>query len=234
VIGWGIGLALTGVAYGSIANSVDSFVRDNKALADMLAPSGGGSLTDSYFANSFGILALVGTGFAIQSALRLRTEESLLRAEPVLATGLSRRRWAISHLTVAFAGSVIMLVVAGLAVGVGYALGGGDLASLPRLLGAAVVYVPAMWLLVGLTAALVGLAPRAAPTAWAVLAVCLVVGLLGKVLDLPRWLMTSSPFQHVPALPAATLSVLPLVVLTVIAAGLTWAGLEGIARRDIG
>ena len=60
------------------------------------------------------------------------------------------------------------------------------------------------------------------------------VGLLGKVLGLPRWLMTSSPFQHVPALPAATVSAVPLVVLTVIAAGLTWAGLDGIARRDIG
>ena len=234
VIGWCVGLALTGVGYGSIANSVDSFVRDNKALAEMFAPSGGGSLTDSYFANSFGMLALVGTGFAVQSVLRLRTEEALLRAEPVLATPVSRRRWAISHLAVAFAGSVIMLVVAGLAVALGYGLGGGDLASLPRLLGAAVVYLPATWLLVGFTAALVGLAPRAAPAAWAVLALCLVVGLLGKVLGLPHWLMTISPFQHVPALPAATLSVLPLVVLTVVAAGLTWAGLEGIARRDIG
>src|ERR1019366_4323581 len=73
LIGWSIGLLFTGVAYGSIANSGDSFVRDNKALADILAPAGGGSL-----ATSFGILALVGTGFAIQSTLRLRTEEMSL------------------------------------------------------------------------------------------------------------------------------------------------------------
>jgi ABC-2 type transport system permease protein len=179
-------------------------------------------------------LALVGTGFAVQSTLRLRTEELSLHAEPLLATPVSRWQWAMSHLTVAFGGSVVVLAVAGLSVGVGYSLGGGDLTLLPHLIGAAVVYAPAMWLLVGLTVALVGLAPRAAAATWAVLALCLVIGLLGKALKLPGWLMTISPFQHVPQLPAADLSVLPLVVLTAIAAVLTWAGLSGLRRRDIG
>ena len=234
LIGWSTGLFLTGVAFGSIANSVDDFVRDNKALADVLAPAGGGSLTDSYLATSFGILALIGTGFAVQSTLRSRAEEMSLHAEPLLATPLARWRWAMSHLTVAFGGSVIVLFSGGLAVAVGYGFGGGDLTVLPELLGAAVVYSPAMWLLVGLTVALVGLAPRGAVATWAVLAVCLIIGLLGKALDLPAWLMTISPFQNVPQLPAADLSVLPLVALTGIAAALTWAGLSGLRRRDIG
>ena len=234
LIGWSIGLFFAGLAYGGITNSVDSFVRDNKALADMLAPEGAASLADSYLATSFGILALIGTGFAVQSALRLRTEETSLHAEPVLATPLARWRWATSHLTVAVGGSVIVLVVAGLAVGVGYGAGGGDLTRLPGLIGAALVYAPALWLLVGIAVALVGLAPRAAGATWAVLAGCFVVGLLGKVLKLPGWVMTASPFQHVPRLPATTLSLLPLIVLTAIAAGLTVAGLVGLGRRDIG
>lgn len=234
LIGWSVGLLVTGMAFGSIANNVDDFVRDNKALADALVPAGGDSLTDSYLATCCGILALVGTGFAIQSTLRLRSEEMSLRAEPMLATPLSRWRWAMSHLTVAFGGSVIMLVVAGLAVGASYGVGGGDLTLLPGLVGAAVAYAPAMWLLVGLTVAFIGLAPRGAGAIWAVLAGCLVVGLLGEVLDLPGWMATISPFQHVPRLPAADLSVLPLAVLTAIAASLTWAGLSGLRRRDIG
>jgi len=234
LIGWSVGLLCAGLGYGSMANSVDSFVRNNKALTDVLASAGGGSLTDSYLATSFGFLALVGTGFAVQSTLRLRTEELSLHAEPLLATPVSRWRWAMSHLTVAFGGSVVVLAVAGLSVGVGYSLGGGDLTLLPRLIGAAVVYAPAMWLLVGLTVALVGLTPRAAVAIWAVLAICLVLGLLGKALKLPGWLMTISPFQHVPQLPAADLNVLPLVVLTALAAALTWAGLSGLHRRDIG
>jgi ABC-2 type transport system permease protein len=38
----------------------------------------------------------------------------------------------------------------------------------------------------------------------------------------------------VPQLPAASLSLLPLVVMSAIAAGLTLIGLTGLRRRDIG
>ena len=234
LVGWSIGVLFTGVAYGSIANSIDDFIGDNQALADMVARARGASLTDSYLATSFGLLALAGAGFAIQSTLRLRSEETSLRAEPVLATPVSRRRWAMSHLTVAFGGSVIVLAVAGLAMGLSYGVVSGDLSVVPRLLGAAVAYAPAIWLLVGLTVVLVGWRPRWVVATWAVLAVCFVVGLLGELLDLPEWVMTVSPFEHVPQLPAADLTVLPLVILTAIAAGLTCAGLAGLRRRDIG
>ena len=159
MIGWGAGVLLTGVAYGSIANSIDNFVRDNKALADMFG-AGGASLTDSYLATSMRILALVGSGFVIQSTLRIRAEETQLHAEPVLATPVSRQRWAMSHLLVAVGGSVVLLAIAGLAVGISYGLVGGGIAVVPGLLGDALVYTPAMWLMVGLTFALIGLVPR--------------------------------------------------------------------------
>ncbi len=87
-------ILLTGVAYGSIADSINDFVKDNQALADIIAAQGGGSLADSYLAMSFRVLALVGAGFAIQSTLRLRSEETSLHAEQILATAVSRVRWA--------------------------------------------------------------------------------------------------------------------------------------------
>ncbi len=234
LIGWSVGVLVAGIAYGSIANTIDDFVGDNQALADMFARAGGVSLTDSYLATSFKVLALLGTGFALQSALRVRSEETALRAEPVLATPVSRWRWAMSHLSVAFGGSVVVLILAGLSVGLSYGVVGGGLGVVPRLLGAAVLYAPAMWLLVGLAVALVGLVPRWVVTAWAALAVCFVVGMLGVLLDLPTWLMNLSPFEHVPQLPAGDLTVGPELLLTVIASGLTLAGLAGLRRRDVG
>jgi ABC-2 type transport system permease protein len=234
LIGWSVGLLVAGVAYGSIAPSVDAFIGANKALADMMARAGGASLIDSYLATSFRVMALAGTGFAIQSVLRLRAEEISMRAEPVLATPVSRIRWAASHLAVAFSGSVIVLAVAGLATGVSYAVAGGGLIVVPRALGAALVYAPAMWLLVGLTVAIVGFAPGGVVTSWVVLAVCFVIGFLGTLLPIPHWLNDLSPFEHVPQLPAVGLTVLPLVVLTVIAAVFTLGGLFSLRRRDIG
>lgn len=233
LVGWGLGVLVTGIAYGSIAPNIDAFVRDNKTLAELFAGPGGASLTDSYLATSFRIMALLGSGFAIQSVLRLRSEETSFRAEPVLATPVSRRRWASSHLTIAVAGSVVMLVVAGLATGLSYGLVGGDLSIVPRDASAALVYAPAMWVLIGLTMALIGLTPRASGVAWGILGVCFLIGFLGSVLRLPHWLERASPFERVPRLPAEHLSVLPLVVITAIAAGLTLAGLAGLRSRDL-
>ena len=234
LVGWSTGVLLAGVAYGSIANSIESFVHDNKALTDVLAKAGGASLTDSYLATSFGILALAGTGFAIQSALRLRSEETSMRAEALLATPVSRRQWAMSHLAMAFGGSVIVLVVAGLSVGLSDAAVTRDFGVVPQLLGAALAYVPAMWLMVAVAVALVGLAPRLVNATWAFLAVCFVIALLGELLDLPQWLMDVSPFEHVPQIPAADLTILPLAVLTAVAVSLTALGLVGLGARDIG
>jgi ABC-2 type transport system permease protein len=91
-----------------------------------------------------------------------------------------------------------------------------------------------MWLMVGLTIALVGLVPRWAGASWAILAACVVAGFLGAVLHLPSWLQNLSPFERVPQLPAQSLTLLPLVVISAVAAGFTLAGLFGLRRRDIG
>jgi ABC-2 type transport system permease protein len=180
------------------------------------------------------MVALVATGFAIGSALRVRSEETSMRAELILATPVSRWRFAVSHLTVAYAGSVILLAVTGLATGLSYGLAGGSMQDVPRLFVAAVVHAPAMWIMVGLAIALDGLVPRWAGVSWMILAACIVVGFLGSVLGLPGWLQDLSPFQQVPQLPAASLSLLPLVVMSAVAAGLTLIGLTGLRRRDIG
>jgi ABC-2 type transport system permease protein len=233
LIGWGLGVLVIGIAYGSIAPSIDALVGHNKELAKLMAGVGGGSLTDSYLSTSFRIMALIATGFAIQSALRLRSEETSLHAEPLLATPLSRWRWSASHLAVAITGSVIMLVIAGLATALSYGLVGGDMSSVARVAGAAVVYVPALWAMIGLTLLLVGLVPRGSGASWAVLAVCVLIGFLGPVLNLPTWLEEASPFEHLPQLPAQRLSALPLVVISSLATGLMLAGLVGLRSRDI-
>ncbi len=227
-------MLFTGVAYGSIADSIDQFVKDNKALADIIAAQGGGTLADSYLAMSFRILALVAAGFAIQSALRLRSEETSLHAESILATAVSRVRWAAGHLSVAFGGTLVVLAVAALSVGISDAAVTGDAHVVATSIGVAFAYAPALWVVVGLTVALVGLVPRAAAGAWGFLTLCFVIGMLGQLLDLPTWVEDVSPFQHVPQLPAADLTVVPLLALTAVAVALTGAGLWGLRRRDIG
>ena len=118
VVGWTIGIVVTGVAYGSIVNSIASFVRDNEALADMLVGGSGADLHDAYLATSTRVVALATAGLALQAMVRLRTEETALRAEPMLAAAVSRRRWLLSQLAVAALGAIVGLVATGLSIGV--------------------------------------------------------------------------------------------------------------------
>ena len=234
LIGWTSGLLVLAVAYGWITDSINEFVKDNKALTDIIAAQGHGSLAEQYVAMSFRILALITAGYAIQSALRPRSEETATHAEQVLATPVSRTRFASSHLFVAFGGTALVLALEGMTFGALAAATTGDSAAIARAVIAALAFVPAVWLTIGMTTALFGLVPRASALAWAYLALCFVIGMFGQLLDLPQWVANLSPFQHVPAYPAADLSVLPLAVLTALAAATTALGIAGLRRRDIG
>jgi len=231
--GWSAGLFFAGLSYGSLGDAIEDLVRDNDALTELLTTGGGASLTDSFFGTALLVLALIASGYAIASAQRLRVEETTQLVEPLLATAVSRSEWAASHLIVALTGSIVVLGAAGLGAGAAFAIVSSDASQLPRLFVAALVHVPAIWVLVGLTAALFGLAPRAVLAAWVGLGLCLVIGMLGDVLNLPSWLTAVSPFEHTPQLPAADLTVGPLAIMVAIAAGLVTLGLAAFGRRDL-
>jgi ABC-2 type transport system permease protein len=183
---------------------------------------------------SLRILALVGAAFAIQSALRVRSEETSGHADAVLATPVSRTRWAASHLAIAYGGTLVVLFLVGASFGLADAAVTGDTSAIWQAIVGSLAFAPAVWVLVGLTAAIVGLAPRATMLPWAALVGCFVIGMFGQLLDLAASIQDLSPFQHVPQYPATELRALPLLALTALAAGLTALGLAGLRRRDIG
>lgn len=235
VIGWTAGVAVLAAAYGSIADSINDFVKDNKGLTDIIAAQGAGTLEQQYLAMSFRILALVAAGFAIQSALRVRSEETSGHAEPVLATAVSRLRFAWSHLAIAFGATAALLALTGLTFGLLDAAVTGDTIVIGRSLLGELLYAPAVWVMIAFTVLLVGLVPRLATALpWALLAVCFTIGFFGRLLDLPQWFSDLSPFQHVPQYPAGSVAALPLVVLLALVVALTTLGLVGLRRRDVG
>jgi ABC-2 type transport system permease protein len=233
-LGWAAGAFAIGVAYGSIGNSVKDLLDTSSQLEDVFIRSGG-DLVDAFFATTSTVGALIAGGFAVQATLRLRSDEARGIAEPLLATALSRARWAGSHIVVAFVGGAALTAIAGLGTGAAYALQGGSADDIGRLTWAGLVQAPAVWVVGGLAVAAHGLLPRAsAAIAWTALAGCVVVSFMGPLLGLPDWVSGLSPYDHVPNLPAADLSVAPLVGLAAIAAALVGVGLLALRRRDIG
>jgi ABC-2 type transport system permease protein len=235
LIGWTIGMAAGGGAMGGAAKGIQNAFNVNQKVADMLSRLGGSkALADAYLAAVFGIVGLVVAAYPVQVSLRLRAEESAGRVEPLLATPVGRLRWAASHLVFALLGTALLLAVAGLAAGLAYGVQAHDTGhQVGRLLAAAMVQLPAAWVLAGLAVALFGLVPRLTSLSWAALIVCLLVLDLGALLGLSQWVLDVSPFAHLPKLPGV-FSATPLVWLTGVAVVLGAAGLAGFRRRDIG
>jgi polyether ionophore transport system permease protein len=227
------GVFVLGAMYGSILGDVADMVADIDALQEALAKLGGGSMAVAFASSVMVVIAVVASVHVVMAALRPRAEEGAGRAEPLLATGLSRTRWAASHLTMAAAGGTVVLALGGLGFGLAGAAATGDGGLVGDLLTAALAYAPALWLTAGLALALYGWVPRATAAAWLVPVYGFVVGYLGEILRFPGWLKDLSPYGHVPRLPAAEMSWPPLLVLTAIAAALTALGLAGLRRRDL-
>ncbi|RKS71896.1 ABC-2 type transport system permease protein [Actinomadura pelletieri DSM 43383] len=250
--GWLAGFAALGVVYGALGNGVEDMVADNPELKEIFTKmgaersssiEGGGrgledggqsAIIDAYFASVMSTVGLIVAAYAVSAALRLRTEEAAQRAEPLLATATGRLRWASSHGVFAALGSAAALAVTGAAAGLTHGLNSGDVGGeLPRVFGAAMAQLPAVWLVGAIALALFGLAPRfTAGGAWAAVGLFALITMFGPSLDMSSWALDVSPFTHVPKI-GQDFAVLPLLWLAAIAAALTALGMAGFRRRDL-
>lgn len=232
---WLLGLTGFGAAFGAVGESAEDLVSGNDGVQQMLdrmAPDAG--ILDLYTTFLMAIIGIAAAGYTVQALLRMRAEEVTGRLEPVLATGVGRRQWLATHVVIAAAGTTTILALSGLAGGLVHAGMAGSWAGVGDLLAAALVQVPAALALGGFVVALFGLLPRwSGPLAWAALAVALVMGQLGSLLDLPQWALDISPFTHVPRVPAEAFSVTPVIWLLLAAVALGAVGFAAFRRRDL-
>ncbi|MFD8805421.1 ABC transporter permease [Streptomyces sp. NPDC059597] len=228
LFGWGVGFFLAGVVYGGLTQGATAMMGDNEGVRRILERMGGRSgAEDAFLSAMTGMLGLVAALYIVSSVLRLASEETSGRAEPVLACAVSRLRWAASHLTISFAGSTALMLLASLGFMAGY--GGRPLA----LLASCLIQLPAIWTLGALTVLLHGVLPRASALSWTAAGATLLLGWIGPALNAPRPLLDLSPYAHLPKLPSAPMEWGPVAALLGVTVVLTCAGLTGIRRRDL-
>jgi ABC-2 type transport system permease protein len=235
--GWSAGFLAGGLAIGVVAESIRQLIGVSGEVDKALRQIGGQSaLTNAYLASCMSLFGLLAAAYAVSATLRLRSEETAERAEPLLAAAVGRRRWAGSHLLVVAGCTAVTLLAAGLGVGIGYGLASSDVSGqLPGLLGAGLAQLPAALAVAAVAVVAIGVLPGwSMPIGWAALAVCGFIGIFGPALSLSQGVLDISPFTHVPRLPGGAFSVTPLAWLCAAVLVLTAAGLAGLRRRDIG
>ncbi|MBF6161701.1 ABC transporter permease [Nocardia cyriacigeorgica] len=230
---WCGGVFALGVAYGSFADSIEQYLADNPAIAAYL-PGGVEDAVDSYLTLTISITSLLAAAYGVAAVLRARTEEVAGRADTVLSAPIGRGRWLASHLAVVLPGTALVTLAGGFGAGVSYGITTGDPAQPGRLAVTALVYLPAVWVIVAVAVAGFGWIPKgAAVLAWAVFAYCVVVLLFSAAFDLPGWFGDGSPFRHTPQAPLEETAMGSSAALLSVAVLLLAAGFAGFRRRDV-
>jgi ABC-2 type transport system permease protein len=190
--------------------------------------------TDAFFTYLVFVMVFPIAMYAIMATLRMRADEAEGTAEMILTTSVNRGRWAASHLAFGIGAPVILLVILGFGFGLGSGIQSGDLSgNIARMLRLTISLVPAVWVIVGITMAAIGLLGRGSTViGWTALAVGILTEIIVKMKLLPEWLfLVLSPFAHVN--PYFRPSAITFVGLTLLAAVLVTLGFYGLKRRDL-
>lgn len=230
---WTLATAAFGVVFGAIAPGFGDLL-DHGAAREMLERLGGrGGSTDTMIATLLSVIAILIPFFAVSVISHSGSDESDGRTEAVLATATSRSRLFWSTVIVALAGSLWLLLVTGVFLWIGFGAAGAPAGSHPgQIVPAALTWTPAVWLVSALAAVL--LAVRRAGLGYVLPAACLVITLVGELLQAPGWVTGISPYAHIPLMPTEPFDLTPVLVLTAIAAAVLVGAWGWFRRRDIG
>ena len=231
IIGWTLTILLSALMFGSVIEAMTDLMADASGSVTSLLRGTG---IDALLSMLTALIAMVTTAFAIQTAVSLRGDEASGIIEPQLAGAVSRAHWAGERLLIPGLGSAFLLVIGGGCMGAAHGASNGDPGQAGRLALAALAYWPAVMIFVGISVALFGWLPRLAiPLSWGVLAAMWFVLLVGDALHLPSWLLDLLPFSATPYLPLEPLTWTPLILMSLTAAALVWAGIGRFSRRDV-
>lgn len=235
MIAWLIGMFALGASYGSIMGDIEEFVASSEFYSAIIGMSDRFTTAEMFVSMVTSILALCAIVPVLVAALKPYGEEKEGRTEHTLSRVVSRYRYLAGYTVLAFAVSILTQCMT--AVGIYAAAAAvlsepGDL-TLGYLLKANLVYVPAIWVMIGLAVLLVGALPKAAPVIWAYFGFTAFAMFIGRLPDLlPTWMNKLTPLGYVPQLPMDDINYGKLAVLTVFAGVLTVVGLVCYGRRD--
>lgn len=231
MLAWSAGMLVMGVTYGSVLDKIDTFVSGNEMIQKILSAAGDYDIASNYIVLVFAVGALLAAVPVISILHKIRTEEKQGRLDQLFSKSVPREKMLLSYLILAFLESVAALVL--LAAGLYGAAQGTGMVELGALMKDALVYLPALWVMIGLCTLLIGAFPKLVPLIWVVFAFSFMMTYFGALFDFPDWAHKLSPFGNIPQLPVQEFSVVPLVVMTLLAVVLAVTGVIRYRQRDI-
>jgi ABC-2 type transport system permease protein len=234
IIAWAIGVFLISAAFGAVMGDMETYFADMELLqAFFLAQDPDYSMTEQFIALLMAIMSLFCAIPAAITVLKLRGEENKNRAEHFFGRAVSRTQVLGTYVLLAVLVSVVMQLLVALGLwSVGAAVME-DAMTFETVFNSALVYLPALWIVIALAVLLLGVAPKAVGLVWFYVIYCFIVVYLGGVLEFPEWVRNLSIFEFVPQIPLDDLTFRPLIMMTLGSVAAVFLGFLGYNKRDI-
>jgi len=234
IIAWLIGMFYFGLMYGAVMDFMADFIENNEFFQQLLPPTSEYEPVVMFLSMLMLIMSIMGTVPVLMAILKLRTEEKSGRLEQLLAKPVGRTKLLSSYLIIAFITSFLVLFLSAFGLWGASAI---MMDEVPFSLGLSLqiifVFLPAIWLMLGLAVFLIGFLPKLVNLVYLYLGFSLFVVYLGGVLNLPDWMRMLSPFGYIPQLPVDDVRIHVLIIISIIALILGLSGWFGYKRRDM-
>jgi ABC-2 type transport system permease protein len=228
MIFWAIGLLALGASYGSVMGQAQSFLETIQTMMP--------SVTDvrMFIVMITMITALVSVIPSMAFILRIGGEEKNGRYEQIFAGSVSRHRMMSAHLTFALVQSFLMMFAAMFGLwAASYAVMSTPI-PFGEMFGAFMVYLPAAWVMIGLSALVVSLTPkRASLIMYAYFGLSFAILYLGPMAGLPEAITYITPFGLIPQIPVDTVNPWTLVGLVAASIALIVGSYFLYRKRDL-
>jgi len=233
ITGWAVVVIMMGVSYGSIFGDIETFLGDSELLQQVFLNNDKFTFAEQFMTTLVIISAVLVTVPTLIFMLRIRAEEKQGRLENIYAMKISRTKVFTNYLVVALIGSIVLAFLFGATLWVASAASMDDPIAFTTMISAVLSFVPAIWVMVGGATLLIGFLPKFSNLIWAFLGAFFFVIYIGRLLGMPEWLIEATPFGAVPQIPVEDFNIIPLLILTAIAAVMIAVSYIGYRRRDI-
>lgn len=221
------------IAYGAILGDLEAYFSDFELVQGILSDSTTASMTEQFVTLLIGIVSVFAAIPGISILLKLKKEERQGRTDNFYSRAVSRNKILGSRYAIAFFTAIVMQLLIGLGLYASASQVMEKSIDLGTILMSSLVYIPAIWVVLGLTTLLVGAFPKGAILVWTYVFFTFLVLYLGNLLEFPAWLKNLSAFYHIPQLPNEELAWFPLSTLSIVGIVLSGVGFIGYNKRDI-
>jgi ABC-2 type transport system permease protein len=230
-ITWTVVLLVLCAVLGSLFGEIETMIGENTALMAFYKDSHF-TIVEEFLTMLTGIMAIISSVAGVSVLMKLRSEEKNMRTEHLLARAVPRIELLASGFIPAMLMPVLLTVLGTLSLWGLASVTVEDVPSAATFFGASISYLPAIWAIVGMTAALIGIFPKASGVAFGYLGYCFFALFTVMMFGLPEWLEALSPFAYIPKIPVERMAWGNPILIFIIVVVLSVLGFMGYRKRD--